>query len=131
MQTEVERLRARRQLAEGRLQASLSKLKFYAGVAFDEPLKLREDIASARFPNVPTTIETAVTVALRSRPEIRLAELEENLASAGLRLVRAESRPDVTAYTRYTQGRSVIDDPRGVFAQRDSGRICNALPKGC
>ena len=118
LQTEVERLRARRQLAEGRLQASISKLKFYANVPFEESLKLREDITSARFPNVPTTMETGISVALRSRPEIRLAELEENLASAGLRLVRAQSRPDLTAYTRYTRDRSVIDDPRGAFAER-------------
>ncbi|MDQ3064425.1 MAG: TolC family protein, partial [Acidobacteriota bacterium] len=62
LQTEVERLRARRQLSEGRLQAAISKLKFYAGVSFDEPLKLREDITSARFTNVPTTLDTAVLV---------------------------------------------------------------------
>ncbi len=121
LQTEVERLRARRQLSEGKLQAAISKLKFYANVPFDEPLKLREDIASARFTNVPTTIETAVSVALRSRPEIRLAELEENLASAGLRLVRAQSRPDLTAYTRYTQSRSGLELPIGSFPQRDRG----------
>lgn len=121
LQTEVERLRARRQLAEGKLQAAISKLKFYAGVPFDEPLKLREDIATARFTNVPTTLETGITVALANRPEIRVAELEEQLASAGLRLVRAQAKPDITAYTRYTQGRSVVDLPTGAFPQRDRG----------
>lgn len=119
LQTEVERLRARRQLAEGKLQAAISKLKFYAGVPFEESLKLREDITTARFTNVPTTIETAITVAVANRPEIRVAELEEQLASAGLRLVRAQSKPDITAYTRYTQGRSVIELPTGAFPQRD------------
>ena len=119
LQTEVERLRARRQLAEGKLQAAISKLKFYAGVPFDEPLKLREDIATARFTNVPTTLETGITVALANRPEIRVAELEEQLASAGLRLVRAQSKPDITAYTRYSQGRSVVELPAGAFPQRD------------
>lgn len=121
LQTEVERLRARRQLAEGKLQAALSKLKFYAGVPFEESLKLREDITTARFMNVPTTIETGITVALANRPEIRVAELEEQLASAGLRLVRAQSKPDITAYTRYTQGRSVVELPTGAFPQRDRG----------
>lgn len=119
LQTEVERLRSRRQLAEGKLQASLSKLKFYAGVSFDEPLKLREEITTATFLQLPPSIETGIAVALKNRPEIRLAELEEQLASAGLRLVRAQSKPDVTAYTRYTQGRSVIDLPAGAFPQRD------------
>lgn len=124
LQAEVERLRARRQLAEGKLQAALSKLKFYAGVPFEESLKLREDITTARFMNVPTTIETGITVALANRPEIRVAELEEQLASAGLRLVRAQSKPDITAYTRYTrytQGRSVVELPTGAFPQRDRG----------
>ncbi len=117
LQTEVERLRARRQLVEGRLQAAVSKLKFYAGVEYDEPLKLREDITSARFINMPVTLETALSVAIKNRPEIRLAELEEELASAGLRLIRAQSKPDFTAYTRFTQGRSTIDLPNAVFPQ--------------
>lgn len=121
LQTEVERLRARRQLVEGKLQAAISKLKFYAGVPFEEPLKLREDITTARFANIPPTLETSLEVALRNRPEIRVAELEEQLASAGLRLVRAQSKPDITAYTRYTQGRSVVDLPTGTFPQRDRG----------
>jgi outer membrane protein, heavy metal efflux system len=121
LQTEVERLRARRQLTEGKLQAAISKLKFYAGVPYEEPLKLREEISTATLPQLPTTIETGISVALRTRPEIRVAELEEQLASAGLRLVRAQSKPDITAYTRYTQGRSVVELPTGAFPQRDRG----------
>lgn len=119
LQTEVERLRARQSLAEGRLSASISKLKLFAGIAFDQQLKLREEISTARVPRLPTTIETGISVALRSRPEVRVAQLEEELASAGLRLLRSQSKPDVTAYTRYAQGRSGYDDPRGEFFQRD------------
>jgi outer membrane protein, heavy metal efflux system len=119
LQTEVERLRSRRQLADGKLQASMAKLKFYAGVPYEEALKLREEISTASIPLLPTTIETGISVGLRNRPEIRLAELDEQLASAGLRLIRAQSKPDVTAYTRYTQGRAGFDDPRGEFFQRD------------
>lgn len=119
LQTEVERLRARRSLVEGRLQSAISRLKFYAGLSYDMPLKLREQITVATFPNLPTTTETAFTVALKNRPEIRLAELEEDLATAGLRLIRSNSKPDITAYTRFTQGRNGFDDPRGNFAQRD------------
>lgn len=121
LQTEVERLRARRQIAEGKLQAALSKLKFYAGVPFEEPLKLREDITAAKFLNLPPSLETSLDVALKNRPEIRVAELEEQLASAGLKLVRAQSKPDVTAYTRYTQGRDTVDLPNGNFPQRTRG----------
>ena len=119
LQTEVERLRARRTLAEGKLAAALTKLKFYAAMSYDEPLKLREEISTAGLPQIPTTVETGFAVALRSRPEIRVADLERELATAGLRLIRAQSKPDVTAYTRYTQGRAGYDDPRGEFFQRD------------
>lgn len=119
LQTEVERLRSRRQLVEGRLQAAVTKLKFYAGTPYEAPLKLREEIATAALPALPATIETSIDVGLKNRPEIRLAILEEQLATAGLRLVRAQSRPDITATARYTQGRAGFDDPRGEFFQRD------------
>lgn len=117
LQTEIERLRAQRQLVEGRLQAALSRLRFFAAVPFDQPFRLREEISSAQIPQLPPTTEVGLQLAIKNRPEIRLAELEEDLANAGLRLVRSQSRPDVTAFTRYTQGRSVFDDPRGQFAQ--------------
>ena len=119
LQTEVERLRAQRQLAEGKLQSSISRLKFFAGLPFEVPLKLREGISTAALPSLPVSIETAISVGLRSRPEIRVAELEEDLASAGLRLIRSQSKADVTAYTRYTQGRAGFDDPRGQYFQKD------------
>ncbi len=119
LQTEVERLRAKRELADGRIQTAITRLKFYAGVSYDQPLKLREQLTVAQIPQLPITSETGITVALRSRPELRVAELEEQLASAGLRLIRSQSKPDVTAYTRYAQGRSSYDDPRGPFSQSD------------
>lgn len=119
LQAEIERLRARRQLVEGKLQAAVTRLKFHAGVPLESPLTLREEISTASIPSLPPSIETSISVGLRNRPEIRLAELEERVASAGLRLVRSQSKPEVTAHTRYTQQRSVFDDPRGVFFQRD------------
>ena len=119
LQTEVERLRARRQLVEGRMQTAMSRLKFFAGVPIEEPLRLREEISTATLSQLPPNIETGIAVALKSRPEIRVAELEEQVASAGLRLVRAQARPDLTGFTRYTQGRAGFDDPRGAFSQRD------------
>ncbi len=119
LQTEVERIRSRRQLTEGKLQAAISKLKFYAGIPYEQPLKLVEDISTATFPLLPPTIETSVEVGLRNRPEIRLAQLDELLASAGLRLIRSQSKPDISATARYSQNHSVFDDPRGEFFQKD------------
>lgn len=119
LQAEVERLRARRQLAEGRLESSLTQLKLLAGIPFEEPLRLREQINTALLPTLPATPDAAIDIALRSRPDVLLAQIEEQVATAGLRLVRAQSRPDLTVYTRYTQGRSNVDLPTGVFPQRD------------
>jgi len=119
LQAEVERLRSRRQLSEGKLQASLTQLKLLSGMPFEDILRLREQIDAAVLPTLPQSREAAVDIGLRTRPDILLAKMEEQVATAGLRLVRAESRPDFTAFTRYTQGRSVIDDPIQPFSQRD------------
>lgn len=119
LQTEVERLRAQRVLAEGKLQAAITKLKFYAGLEYETPLRLREEIATAVLPALPATVEMSLDIGLKNRPEIRLAVLEEDLARAGLRLIRSQSRADIALTTRYTQGRSGFDDPRGEFFQRD------------
>lgn len=118
LQAEVERLRARRQLAEGKLQSSLTQLKLQAGIQFEEPLILSEQINTAILPNLPATQEAAIEIALRTRPDVRLTQIEEQVATAGLRLIRAGSRPDLTAYTRLSQGRSTIDLPTGDFPQQ-------------
>lgn len=120
LQVEVERLRAKRELAEGRLQTALTRLKLLSGMEFSEPLRLREQITSAMLPQIPTTVETSVDVALRTRPDIILAQVEEEVASAGLRLIRAQSRPDFTAYSRFTEGRLGFDNNvSGQFQSRN------------
>lgn len=118
LQTEVDRLRARRELGEGRLQAAMTRLKLFAGMPQDQALKLREEISVAALPGLPDSLESGVALGFRNRPEIRVALLEEELAGAGLRLIRSQSRPDISATARYTQGRSILDDPRGPFTQR-------------
>ena len=119
LQAEVERLRSRRQLAEGRLQSSLTQIKLLTGIPFEESLLLREQINTAILPTLPKTAEAAIDIALRTRPDVLLTQIDEQVATAGLRLIRANSKPDVTAYTRYSQGRSVIDTSIGNFPQRD------------
>lgn len=111
LQVEVERLRASRELQTGKIEQALTKLKLLAGMPFEEPLRLREQIDTAVMPQVPPTLETAIEVALRTRPDIRLAQIEEELAAAGLRLVHATAKPDVSVTTRYTQGISQIPIP--------------------
>ena len=120
LRVEVERLRSRRALVEGRLQASLLKLKSLTGVPANELVRLREDIASPGLTPPPTSLETATDIALRSRPDLKLARLNVEVAQAGLRLARSYGVPDITAFTKYSQGRSVFDDtPVGVLTDRD------------
>lgn len=117
LQTEVERLRVQRQLADGRLQTAITKLKYFAGVEYDQPLRLKEELPSATFPSLPPSTEVAIAVGIKSRPEIRIAELEEQLGNAGLRLIRSESKPEISAYTRFSLSKSTIDLPTGPFPQ--------------
>lgn len=120
LRVEVERLRSRRALVEGRLQASLLKLKSLTGVPANELVRLREDIASPGVAPPPTSLERATDIALRGRPDLKLARLNVEVAQAGLRLARSYGVPDVTAFTKYSQGRSVFDDtPVGVLTDRD------------
>jgi len=119
LQAEVERLRANQALSQGKLEASLTRLKLLAGMPFEEPLRLGEQIGAVNLPTVPATLETAIDVALRTRPDIRIAQIEEQLAAAGLRLIRAQSRPDLSVTTRYTQGISETTIPNlGSFPDR-------------
>lgn len=117
LQTEVERLRVQRQLVEGRLKTAITRLKYFAAVPYEQPLRLKEELPLATFPSLPPSIDVAIAVALKSRPEIRIAELEEQLGNAGLRLIRSEAKPEFSAFTKFTTGRSTIDLPTGAFPQ--------------
>lgn len=120
LQAEVERLRSRRALVEGRLRSALIRLKGLVGIAPEEPLRLREELSMLTLPAPPTTLDAAIEIALRTRPDLRFARLNEEVAQAGFRLARAGAAPDVTAFTRYTRSRSTFDDtPVGVLRDKD------------
>lgn len=120
LRVEVERLRSRRALVEGRLQSTMFRLKSLTGVPPQELLRFRENIAAPSLPAPPGSVDAAIDIALRTRPDLRLARLHEEVAQAGLRLARAQSVPDVTPFTRFSYGRSVFDDtPVGVLRDRD------------
>ncbi|HXQ72109.1 MAG TPA: TolC family protein [Pyrinomonadaceae bacterium] len=120
LRTEVDRLRSRRTLVEGRLTTALLKLKLLAGISDAEPLRLRENLTTVRQPIFPQSVDAAIAIALRSRPDLRLARLNEEAAEAGLKLARASASPDLTAFTRYSVSRSAFEDtPVGVIRDRD------------
>jgi cobalt-zinc-cadmium efflux system outer membrane protein len=120
LRAEIDRLRARRALVEGRLQAAFLRLKQIVGVPADETLRLREGLTAPLLPEPPVSLEAAVEIALRTRPDLRLARLTEEVAQAGYRLVRAQAAPQVTAFTRYTDSRTSFDrTPVGPLFDRD------------
>ena len=111
--TEADRLRSRRALIEGRLEAALITLKHLIGTAASEPLPLDEPLPAlaAHFGSVPVSVEAAIAIALQQRPDLRLARLSEAAAQAGLRLARAEAYPDMTVSGKFTASRTANDLP--------------------
>ena len=121
LRVEVERLRSRRALVEGRLRSALIRLANLTGTPPNDVLRLRDDIGNPTLPAPPASLETAIEIALRTRPDLQLARLNEEVANAGLRLTRANARPDVTAFTRYTRSSSAFDDtPVGFLQDKDN-----------
>lgn len=120
LRVEVDRLRSRRALVEGRLQAALLRLKNLAGIPPEESLRLQENILTPSLAVPPSSLEAATEIALRTRPDLKLAQLAEEVAQAGLRLARAEGVPEVTTFAKFTISRSVFDDtPVGILTDRD------------
>ncbi|MFL6230283.1 MAG: TolC family protein [Pyrinomonadaceae bacterium] len=120
LQVEVDRMRSRRALVEGRLEAALLRLKGLASIPANEPLRLREQITAPLLREPPGSVESAVEIALRTRPDIRLARLTEEVAQAGLRLANAQGAPEVSAVTRFSVNQSSFDNtPVGPLRDRD------------
>ena len=121
LQVEVDRLKSRRALVEGRLQATLLRLKNLVGIPFDEPLRLRENLSTSQSQwQRPASLDGAVEIALRTRPDLRLARLNLEVARAGLGLARSQAAPELVASTKYIQNRSVFNEtPVGPISDRD------------
>lgn len=122
LRVEVARLKSRVALVEGRLQASLLRLKSLAGIPVTQPLLLREDLTQPPQIATPGTRQEALDVALRSRPDLMLARLNEAVARAGLALRQAEARPDVTLFSRFSAERSLSDLPAPLVPVPDRDR---------
>jgi cobalt-zinc-cadmium efflux system outer membrane protein len=121
LQVEVDRLKSRRALVEGRLQARLLRLKNLAGIPFNESLRLREDLSPAQVEwQPPASLDAALEIALRTRPDLKLAQLNLEVARAGLSLAKSQSGPEVVASAKYIQNRSIFNEtPVGPISDRD------------
>jgi cobalt-zinc-cadmium efflux system outer membrane protein len=121
VRVEIERLASRITVARGRLTAALLRLKALIGASPNEALILQPEL-DVKIPlQPPTGVDVAVANALKDRPDIKFARLNEEIAAAGLRLARAEAVPNITAYTRFSTYRSDFDDtPVGVLLDHDT-----------
>ncbi|MGE0129228.1 MAG: TolC family protein [Blastocatellales bacterium] len=120
LKVELDRLRSRRALIAGRLQAALLKLKTLAGIPFTESLKVREELAQPILREPPATPEAAVEIALRARPDLQMARLMEEATQAGFRLAKAQAVPDIIVSARYGTSQNSFDEtPIGFLTDRD------------
>ncbi len=119
VRVEIDRLRSRRELLKGRLDAAIIRLKALTGIAPEEQVRLREGFTPGDVLGVSTTVEDAVTRALANRPDIAAARANERAAEATLRLARAGAVPDVTPFGRFSSSSSAFDDtPIGKLTDR-------------
>ncbi|HQR38715.1 MAG TPA: TolC family protein [Blastocatellia bacterium] len=120
LKAEIDRQRSRRALVTGQRDAAIVRLKAVAGAAPDEFLQATEDLKVSLRLQTPPTVQEAVVMALDTRPDVRLARLEEQAAEAGYKLVRSQSAPEVTVLGGFGVGQSVFDDtPVGTLLDRD------------
>ena len=119
LRADAERLRSRRALVQGKLEAAILRLQNLASIPTGDALRFREDLATVLLPE-PPPLEQALEIALATRPDLRFARLNEEVAQAGLTLARAQSIPDVAVFAGYSIGNAVFDrTPVGELRDRD------------
>lgn len=117
LQVELSRLHARQRLAEGRLAADTAALRQLCGLSPNEPLLLAADPWPEPQDNAPPDLLRA---ALAQRPDLLLARLEEERASAGASLASAQARPDLTLSAQYSLRNERFSD---LYASTASGQL--------
>jgi cobalt-zinc-cadmium efflux system outer membrane protein len=131
LRADSERLRSRRALIQGRLEAAVLRLKSLASFPVAGMLRLREDIVSVTLTS-PPAYDDGLRNALATRPDLRLARLNEQVAEAGLRLARAQATPDMAVSLRFgADGEAFDSTPIGLLTDSDrliSFGVAVALP---
>lgn len=117
LRVEIDRLRSRRAMLEGRRRAAELQLATVIGAPSDDPIALAESYGEGVA--VPSRDE-AIRLGLERRPDLRAADLNIAAAEAGLRLVSAQSLPEISVFGGYAWGRGGFDDtPVGPLVDED------------
>ncbi len=121
LKVEVERLKSRRNLVEGRLQAALLKLKSVVGIPLEQFVDLQEELITPVFAQKNYSLPEALEAALKSRPDLLASRLIEQSAKAGLQLAKTQVVPDLIVSTKFARERSAFDDtPVGIIKDKDN-----------
>lgn len=116
LRVEIDRLRSRRAMLEGRRRAAELQLATAVGMPAEERIKLSDSYVDVAVPSA----EDAVRFALTRRPDLLAADLNIAAAEAGLNLAKAQALPEITAFGGYSQGRGGFDDtPVGPLVDED------------
>ncbi len=117
LRVEIDRLRSRQAMLEGRRRASELRLSTAAGLPADEHIDLSDSYGEGVTP--PDSGE-AIRLALERRPDLRAAHLNISAAEAGLRLAKAQALPEITIFGGYAKSRSAFDvTPVGPLVDED------------
>ena len=117
LRVEIDRLRSRRAMLEGRRRAAELQLATAVGLPAQERITLADSYGEGV---VVPGAEDAVRLALERRPDLRAADLNIATAEAGLGLANAQALPEITVFGGYARGRGGFDDtPVGPLVDED------------
>jgi cobalt-zinc-cadmium efflux system outer membrane protein len=97
---------AQRIQVETQLNGLLIQIRNLTGKPDDSSILLR----SAEPAPPDLTQETAVSLALANRPDLKAARLREELAEAGIDLAKSEVIPTINGFVRFGQDKLVLED---------------------
>ncbi|HYR28038.1 MAG TPA: TolC family protein [Thermoanaerobaculia bacterium] len=122
LRVEIDRLRSRRAMLEGRRRAAELQLATVIGLPANERIEIADSYGDGV---TVQTVEEATRLALQNRPDLRAADLNIAVAEAGLRLANTQALPDLSVFAGYANGRSGFDDtPVGPLVDQD--KLINA-----
>jgi outer membrane protein, heavy metal efflux system len=115
LQVEIRRAEVMRASAEGRLHSAESEVRRLTGIGAAAQLPDADPVPSANVELADLTQR-----ALADRPDLKSARFGEQRETAGIQLVKAEAKPDVTVSAGYSRQNSQFD---GLYGFTASGAI--------
>lgn len=118
---ELNRIRAIREISEGRVEIALLELKNLIGLPPDEPLRLRGDFTGLLDPLPPQ--EIAVEQAITARSDLEMSRAIENLSQARIDQAKSDGKLDASV-------NAGVQRMRQGFPQRGFDDVGQIVPIG-